>query len=138
MVCVKHGVQKIWQKNGNRRRRYCPRCHAENSAKYYAADPRRLLLTKAKVRAKEYGLPITIVLNDIVIPTHCPVLGIKLEPGVGTPHGASPTIDRFKPELGYIPGNITVVSARANTLKGTGTLEEHEKIAAWMRRMTVS
>jgi hypothetical protein len=134
MVCAKHGIQKIWQKNGNRRRRYCPRCHAENSAKYYAADPRRRLLDKAKVRAKECKVPFTLVLDDIVIPTHCPVLGIRLELGTRIVHDASPTIDRLKPELGYVPSNIAVISNRANMIKSVGSAEEHEKLAAWMRQ----
>lgn len=36
----------------------------------------------------------------------------------------SPSLDKFKPALGYMPGNIAVISFRANQLKGDATLEE--------------
>lgn len=58
---------------------------------------------------------------------------MKLEPGDGKPRDASPSLDRFKPEFGYVPSNIVVISNRANMIKSVGTAEEHEKIAAWMR-----
>lgn len=44
-----------------------------------------------------------------------------------------PTIDRIIPALGYVPGNIVVISHRANRMKSDGTAEEHERIAAWLR-----
>lgn len=37
-------------------------------------------------------------------------------------------------EKGYVPGNVVVMSYRANRLKNDGTAEEHEIIAAWMRK----
>jgi hypothetical protein len=40
----------------------------------------------------------------------------------------SPTIDRIDPRLGYVPGNVHVVSHRANRIKNNATLEEFEKI----------
>ena len=40
----------------------------------------------------------------------------------------SPSLDRIVPELGYVKGNIRVISNRANHLKSDATLEEHRKI----------
>jgi hypothetical protein len=78
----------------------------------------------ARTRSRKYGLPFNIILDDIVIPSHCPLLGIKLEPQKGRLSAASPSLDRIKPELGYIRGNIWVVSWRANTLKSDASLQE--------------
>lgn len=66
------------------------------------------------------------------IPLKCPVLGIVLDPpGSATPQ--SPSFDRLDSTKGYIPGNVRIISHRANQIKSAGTADEHEKIAAWMR-----
>jgi len=91
--------------------------------------------TKAKSRAVEKSLPFDISHTDIEIPKHCPILGIPLYKGDTQEKDNSPSLDRLIPELGYVKGNINVVSNRANTLKRDGTLEEFEKIVAWLKRV---
>ena len=44
----------------------------------------------------------------------------------------SPSIDRLIPELGYIKGNVNVISLRANIIKNNATKDELIKIANWM------
>jgi hypothetical protein len=68
----------------------------------------------------------TITIHDIVIPEFCPLLGIRLEPGKGTggAKAASPSLDKIRPELGYVPGNVWVISHRANVIKSDATLSE--------------
>jgi hypothetical protein len=92
----------------------------------------KYLWKHAKRRAKEKQLPFTITTEDIKVTEYCPVLGLKLIPGEGKVHDASPTLDKIIPSLGYIPGNIIVMSKKANTLKSNGTLEEHKKLVKWM------
>jgi hypothetical protein len=41
-------------------------------------------------------------------------------------------LDRFKPELGYIKGNVTWISARANRIKNNATIDDFLKIIDWM------
>lgn len=65
---------------------------------------------------------------DITLPARCPVLGIPLETGVGASIDASPTLDRVRPEWGYIRGNVLVISNRANRLKSDATLGELQAI----------
>jgi hypothetical protein len=63
----------------------------------------------------------------------CPVLGIKLcWTNAEKLQGSSPTIDRIDSIIGYVPGNVALISHRANTIKNRGTIEEHRKIADWM------
>lgn len=45
----------------------------------------------------------------------------------------SPSLDRVIPELGYVPGNVIVISWRANNLKRDATIEELEAVIAYMR-----
>ena len=69
----------------------------------------------AKCRAKKKGLPFNIEISDIIIPEKCPLLGVKI---------VRPSLDRIKPHLGYVKGNIWVVSRRANVMKNDSSLNE--------------
>lgn len=88
------------------------------------------ILNRAKERAKKKGVPFDITLEDILIPSHCPVFG---KPLIYGDHKWAPSIDRFIPELGYVKGNIFIISNFANMLKGDATLEELEKLVDWIR-----
>lgn len=85
-----------------------------------------LIFNSAKQRSKKENIIFTITENDIFIPEYCPILGIKIELDNPILKYNSPSLDRIYPELGYIPENIRVISARANTMKNDATLEELE------------
>jgi hypothetical protein len=87
----------------------------------------------ARQRAKRRGIPFDLKPADIVIPETCPVLGIPLFRGVGTLGPNSPSIDQVVIGKGYVPNNICVISHRANALKRDGTVEELEKVIAYMK-----
>ena len=82
------------------------------------------MLYEARRRATRNNLPFNIELSDIVIPLKCPALGIPLFVGAGFPTENSPSLDRMIPKLGYVKGNVVVVSHKANTMKNSGTLRE--------------
>lgn len=97
--------------------------------------PETAMWNSAKRRAKDRGVPFTIRPEDIVIPPCCPVLGMPLkrkDPSHRGPAEHSPSLDRIRPELGYVPGNIVVISHRANRIKNDATLEELQRVAAWL------
>lgn len=110
--------------------------HPEWNSKQVArrkANPERLVFDRVQAKAKKLGIPFNLSLKDIFIPKHCPILGIELTaPGAGQTE-ASPSVDRLKPSLGYVSGNVWIISNRANRLKNDATVEELERIAAWMR-----
>ena len=102
------------------------------------------LWNAAKQRAKKQGLPFDLSpldLKEIGIPDICPVLGIPINkaPGDGTGerNDNSPSLDKFIPSLGYVKGNVHVISWRANRFKSDGTPEEWQKIAAWCQQEEV-
>ena len=86
----------------------------------------------AKKRAKAKGIPFTIAAADISIPDTCPLLGIPLARSPGFRTAVSPSLDRIKPELGYVPGNVWVISYRANTLKNDASIDELKRLVAAM------
>ena len=101
-------------------------------------DPEGYMVRTTRERAKRIGIEFSIRKADISIPEVCPVLGIALSrPGYGQCE-SSPTIDRLDPSKGYVPGNVAVISNRANRLKNNATAFEHAAIAAWMRSKGLS
>ena len=94
--------------------------------------PESRILNSARWRAKKKGVPFDLTIDDIRIPTHCPVLGIELRHGVGSICATSPTLDRIIPHLGYVVGNVAVISMRANAIKSNAVWQEVLKVASWM------
>ena len=98
------------------------------------------MLGSAKERAKKNGLPFNIDLSDIIIPVVCPLLGIPIiEPvrvigGKRGPRESSPTLDRIRSELGYVKGNVWVISHRANVIKHDATADALERVALHLRQ----
>jgi hypothetical protein len=94
------------------------------------------MLRGAMSRAAKNGVPFDINEGDIVLPKRCPLLDIPLKPNSGSFRANSPTLDRIIPRLGYVRGNIWVISHRANTIKNNATLEEFSTIQRnWTRTM---
>ena len=99
---------------------------------YHQRRPELKMLYSARESAKRQGLPFDIEEADIVIPETCPVLGLTIEKAAGSRTYNSPSLDKLVPALGYVKGNVQVISWRANKLKGEGTAKEHRLIAEWM------
>lgn len=124
-ICVIENRKRTKAKNVDRIREYA-------RERYQSSDGRlKILVNTAKARADSRGIPFSITSDDITIPGVCPVLGIpiKLE---DTYTDNVPTIDRIVPSLGYVPGNVAVISNKANRLKSDATSEELRQIADWM------
>lgn len=102
--------------------------------KYYQNLPyESIIFNCTKSRAKRNKIPFNIDITDIIIPEFCPVLGIKLERATGQPSDNSPSLDKLIPELGYIKGNVRIISWRANTLKRDAKTYELELVIKYMK-----
>jgi hypothetical protein len=63
--------------------------------------------------------------SDIIIPKYCPYLGLELSTNPNDrnkPYYYS--IDRIDSKLGYVKGNVQIISKKANTMKTNATVEE--------------
>ena len=105
-------------------RAYCKPCSVKNNARFRQQKPENRLYSSVKQRAGRYGLPFDLELADIVIPDKCPVLGIPLVADYTKRTDGTPSVDKIIPELGYVKGNIVIVSWRANRLKNDASLSE--------------
>lgn len=117
-------------------KRLCKPCHSANVREKEKArrkvSPESFLLINARSRAKKLGIPFDITVDDIHIPTHCPILQIKLDRDIGE-RASCPSLDRIVPSLGYVKGNVDVISFEANYLKNANTLDTVEKIRRYIK-----
>ncbi len=87
-------------------------------------DPRGTMLSEARKRAARKNIEITITKEDFKVPEVCPLLGIPIFIGDGLHCANSPSLDRVDVTKGYVPGNVWVISYKANKMKNDATLEE--------------
>lgn len=100
-----------------------PEYYIEYNRQRKHKNPAKWLLNTAKARARKKGTECTITLADIVVPEFCPILGIPIFSSDGKVGPNSPSIDRVDTSKGYIPGNVAVISHRANQIKSDMTPE---------------
>jgi hypothetical protein len=115
----------------------CKECRAKATVKSHLLDPRRQMIQAARGRASKGGFPFNLKLEDISIPEFCPVFSsirLQSQAGKGGAAGCSPSLDKIFPELGYVKGNVIVMSSRANTFKSNATLDELIVLGEWARR----
>ena len=110
--------------------------YAELQKNYRLTHPKETLVSQAKSRAKKRQLPFDISVDTIDWPTHCPVLGIELDyhcthTRTRKIQPNSPTLDRRVNDLGYVAGNVFVLSHRANRMKQDATPTELAAISRY-------
>lgn len=121
---------------------------AASAAKYKAKNKDRLaeynqqynasakgLLAGIKSRCKKWGVEFNLTIDDIIIPDTCPILGIPIEHGKGYRTDNSPSVDRIDNSVGYVKGNVHVISMRANRIKNDSTLEELRLIVEYLTNL---
>lgn len=93
------------------------------------------MLSRAKKRARQDGLPFTLTVSDVHLPKLCPVFGEPLVVGTGKgPTPWSPSLDKIIPANGYVPGNVMVMSQKANLMKNSATPADLILFASWVNK----
>ena len=94
----------------------------------------KIIHDRCRQRARKRNIPFNISPDDIIIPENCPVFGFPLKRNLGgkCPTKNSPSVDRIIPELGYIKGNIQVISYLANIMKNNANLKELILFSKWI------
>lgn len=88
-------------------------------------DYRQGILSRAKSNARIKGLDFNLDLDDINIPTHCPLLNVPLTTKQGSgKQWYNASIDRIDSAKGYVKGNVQIISLLANSMKHKATKEE--------------
>lgn len=108
----------------------------QQSADYKKNNPEKFWLTQIKTRAKKRNLEFNLTEEDFVVPDICPVLSIPLVRAEGRVTDCSPTMDRIVPELGYVKGNVIIVSWLANRIKNNADIETLCKVGDFYRQFS--
>jgi len=111
----------------------CKECRKAAARRRRVNNPTTALLRAARRRAQSREVDFDLSPSDLRVPNYCPILGIRLRTAKDTPKKHSPSLDRIDPDLGYVRGNVQVISHRANTLKNNGTLEELQLVVQHLR-----
>ena len=101
----------------------------------------KLALKNIRRGARRRGLDFNLTWRDLLPPDRCPVFGCELRLASNGPgragggykiHPHTATVDRFDNALGYVKGNVRIISHRANTLKKDATADELRALLAYM------
>jgi hypothetical protein len=98
-------------------------------------DKRKIhLLQQIKRQATHKGLEFNLTVSDIDWVETCPILDYKLDSfSVGGRKSETVSFDRKNPKVGYIKGNVFIISNRANMLKSDITIEQLERMINYVR-----
>lgn len=115
---------KRHQEQGNEWRRNNKEAVKASYKKSKLKHPEKFLLKQAKKRSLDKGLEFSLVLDDIIIPECCPIMGEVLQYIPNGYSDYSPSIDRVDSKKGYVKDNIQIISSIANRMKWTATQEQ--------------
>ena len=91
-------------------------------------DKLKLMVKRAEKRAKVKNVNFNITWEDVEYVDACPILEIPLNWGETTNEGGrnidTPSLDRINPSLGYIKGNVRIISTLANMMKSSANREQ--------------
>jgi len=112
----------------------CRACINDWIKHHYRKHPAAHMVRRARSRAAKLGIDFDLTEADLLpLPEACPILGKPLRASTGPQDPWAYSLDRINNDRGYVPGNVAVMSYRANRLKNDGTGDEHQQIADWMK-----
>lgn len=113
--------------------------------KWRLRDPKWSWVTSAmggaRHRAKKFGLPIDLTSEYLysITPDVCPVFQTEfIFVGIGQKNRDNKrmaSLDRIRPNEGYVKGNVCVISCRANAIKSNASLEEIQLVIDYLKGM---
>lgn len=95
-------------------------------------NPYKAKVSHFRAKSKQAGLPFDLDEQwfETNTPEFCPVLGIKLDQG---DRRSISSVDKLIPSEGYTKKNCRIISLKANMLKNDASVEELEKIIAYIK-----
>ena len=103
--------------------------------KRFIENPAKYLWATARSRAKQKGIEFCIEVEDIPIHSHCPISGKELTKGDGYDPNAM-SLDRVDNSLGYVKGNVQVISRIMNLKKSNMTIDDLNNIINYIKSYT--
>jgi len=99
-----------------------------------------IILARIKSRSKKENIDFDLDINYLksIMQDKCPILGVQLTwcKRSGKPTKNSPSLDRLNPKKGYVSGNVSWISYRANRIKQDASLIELKKLVNWVEKQS--
>jgi hypothetical protein len=136
--CIHGHISPRWVSN-----QWCAECARLSATAYNHGLEPRLFWARgswkgASKSAFRKGVPFSLSLADVrsLCTDFCPALGMRLDYSrKGRICDASPTLDRIRPPLGYVMGNVIVISHQANRIKNNANAAQIQMVADWLRSL---
>lgn len=123
----------------NNKESYLYRARKKRNYDKAKLTPAELIFNRTKGTSKQRGIPFDLEIEDIIVPEVCPYTGLTLCFGTGHPQRNSYSLDRIDNTLGYVKGNVEVISYLANRMKQDASVGEQIRFAKEvLRRYEVS
>lgn len=121
--------EQKWRDNNKLKDNQRKRAHDQNRPWEFKARE------NCRKRAREKSVPFNMRASDLLLPTtsalpeFCPIFPhIRLDYAQGPDRRLWASVDRVVPALGYVTGNVWVVSQAANTWKSNGSNPQERAI----------
>ena len=135
--------------DGSRRYTMCKVCERKEAARRYRFNGIHQKYNGARTNAKKKGVPFKIskeYLAQLIAdaPDKCPIFETKFvinkysarnKENNGAFRNDSISLDRIIPELGYVEGNLIIVSDLANRIKTSATPEQIIKVGKFYQKL---
>lgn len=119
---------------------WCRSCYGSlaksNRQKRRVEKPFVFKVHNLKASANSQGVPydLTPEYLESIWTGKCAIFGTPISYLAEDFERPTAEIDKIKPELGYVQGNVAWVSHRANRLKDNATLEELKMVVAYLEK----
>jgi hypothetical protein len=138
--CTKCGEVKPFSEFSKKEAR-CRVCSTEYKRRGRSEKPFHYLATDKRSASKRAGIPCNLTGEylESIWTGFCPVFKTPLrKPYEGGRKEKisknTPSLDRLRPDMGYVKGNVMFISDFANTIKSTATAEEVQAVATWLQQ----
>ena len=99
----------------------------------------KTILSNIRCMCKKKGLPFNLTFEDLLpLPDACPVLGLPFDLGFTGKKGFkdySPSVDRVVGKLGYVRGNVRVISMKANRIRSNASWQKIQAVANYSKEL---
>ena len=114
----------------NRSLQFNKRLLAKNPKKYKC----RQMYSSARKRAKQKGFSFNITSDYLysIAPDICPILGVKIDYACNSKNKNSASLDRIDSSIGYVVGNVQIISYLANLMKSNASIDEQIRFAEYV------
>ena len=114
----------------------------EHQRSWQKSNPFKAALPSYRHRAKKRGVPFNLDVDylEAIWVGVCPVFGTKLDLPHSKNHAKGahskhqPSLDRIRPDMGYVKGNVIWISSTANLIKSDASSADILAVGAWLQQ----